>query len=85
MMVRFTRHARARMMERGIGEEEVWATVCEPLDVVRGRHGRTLFTRHFVPCYYIVAVVEQANEDLIVITVLRVDRERVLRYGFIRV
>lgn len=84
MRIRLSRHARARMSERGISEDEVIATLINPLEVVRGRYGRELFTRHFGPCDYVVVVVERADEDLIVVTVLKVDRERALRYGFTR-
>ena len=85
MRIRISRHARARMSERGVSEDEVIATLTNPLDIVRGRYGRELFTRHFGPCDYVVVVAERTDEDLIVVTVLRVDRERALRYGFIRV
>ena len=83
--VHITRHARSRMEERGISEEEVLLALSSPLEVIRGHHGRELFTRHDPVCRYIVVVVERADEALIVITALRVDRERVLRYGFTRV
>ena len=83
--VHITRHARSRMEERGISEGEVLLALSSPLEVIRGHHGRELFTRHDSVCRYIVAVVERAGEALIVITALRVDRERALRYGFTRV
>jgi len=73
------------MEERGITEDEVKTTLMRPLEIVKGKYGRELFTRHFRPCYYVVVVVERADEDLIVVTALKVDRERVLRYGFTRV
>ena len=62
--------------------EEVLRTIERPMGVVVVRYGRRAYTRHFEGCMYIVVIAERVEEDLIVVTVLRVDRRRVLRYGF---
>jgi len=83
-MARYSAHAKRRMLERSISEEEVRATVDHPLETVQTRYGRTAACAKAEE-KYIVVVLEQGAGDLIVATALKVDKERARRYGFNRV
>jgi len=85
-MVRYSSHAQRRMHERGVTKAEVEGVLRRPLAVKETRYGRR------VACgspddrdKYTVVIFEENAEDLIVITALKVDRDRLERYGFTRV
>jgi uncharacterized DUF497 family protein len=80
--VRLSAHAVKRMAERGISTEEVKLTLDSPTEVMMVRHGRRAACRHFPECQYVVVIFEAAEEELIVVTAVKVDEERVRRYGF---
>ncbi len=82
MPVRFSTHVIKRMVERGISADEVRATLGSPIEITMVRYGRRAACRHFPECYYVVVIFEPVEEELIVVTVVRVNEERVRRYGF---
>ena len=73
------------MAERGISADEVEVTLDSPVEVTTVRYGRRAACRHFPECHYVVVIFEPVEEELIVVTAVRVDEERVRRYGFSRV
>lgn len=83
-MARYSAHAKRRMLERSISEEEVRAAINDPMDTVETRYGRTAVCARSAE-KYIVVVLEKASGELIVVTALKVDKERARRYGFRRV
>ena len=83
-MVRFSAHAKRRMLERSISEAEVEAAMEDPLDTVETRYGREAVCASSAG-KYLVVVLEKTSGELIVVTALKVDKERARRYGFNRV
>ena len=83
-MVKYSAHARSRMLERSISEPEVQAAVDSPLETIKTRHGRTAVCAGSAG-KYLVVVLEKSGGELIVVTALKVDKERARRYGFDRV
>ncbi len=84
-MAKYSSHARKRMLERSITVREVESTLAYPLEVVQTRYGRRAACRRLAGGKYLVAVFEGAGEDFIVVTAVRVDKNRVRRYGFTQV
>ena len=74
-----------RMVERGISPNEVYEVLEKPLDTTSVRFGRKACTRHFSNCHYVVVVIDQKDQDLIVVTAIRTNRKGALRYGFTRI
>lgn len=73
------------MREREITKEEVIETLGAPLETRELRFGRQGAIRHLVGDSFLVVIAERSNEDLIVVTALKVNRDRVRRYGFARI
>jgi hypothetical protein len=82
-MIGYSGHALRRMRERGVTKSEIENAILHPLAVRETRYGRK------VACggpdagmKYTVVISEQSGEDFIVVTSLKVDKERLQRYGF---
>ena len=71
------------MRERWISKSDVEETLSHPLDVTETRHGRKAALGRLDAGKFIVVIFEGLDEDLIVVTSLKVDRDRLERYGFI--
>ena len=84
-MVKYSSHARKRMLERSITEEEVKGALEHPLEVIQIRYGRKAACGRLPRGKYVVVIFEEAEQDFIVVTAVEVDRNRVRRYGFTRV
>jgi Domain of unknown function (DUF4258) len=84
-MVRYTSHARERMKERSITEAEVEETLARPLEVVPTRYARSAACTMREHGRCLVVIFERSQEDFLVVTALKVDRDRARRFGFTRV
>jgi len=85
MEIKFSAHALKRVKERKLSIQEVKLTVEEPIETIHAKYGRKVSCKHFIPCRYLVVVYESLNEGLIVVTALKINRERALKYGFTRI
>ena len=83
-MIRFSQHALKRAEERGIDLSQVELVIREPLEVIDVKFGRKAAFRQLGE-KYLVAVYEEQNDEIVVVTALKVDKERLRRYGFSRV
>ena len=72
------------MLERSITVPEVQETVDGPLETIQTKHGRTAVCARSA-AKYLVVVLEKSGGELIVVTALKVDKERARRYGFNRI
>jgi hypothetical protein len=84
-MVSYVSHARERMKERSIAEAEVGETLARPLEVVPTRYGRSAACTVQEGGRCLVVIFERSQEDFLVVTALKVDRDRARRLGFTRV
>jgi hypothetical protein len=84
-VARYSSHAERRMRERNISKTEVEQTLAHPLEIVETRYGRKAACRRVDSGYCLVVIFEGMAEELIVVTALKVNTERVRRYGFTRV
>jgi hypothetical protein len=84
-MIRFSTHAEHRMREREISHEEISETLVRPDEIREMRYGRHGAFKRLVGGNFLVVIFERYNEDLIVVTALKVDESRVKRYGFTRI
>ncbi|MBE8540068.1 DUF4258 domain-containing protein [Geoglobus acetivorans] len=80
-MIRFSGHALRRAEERGIDPEQVELVIREPAEVIHVKFGRKAAFRKFGE-KYVVVIYEERNNEIVVVTTLKVDKERLIRYGF---
>ena len=71
MHVRFTRHARQRMMQRHVTEREVIDVLEAPDELVDGDMGETIAVRRLLRDELHVIYEEGADDTCLVITVFR--------------
>ena len=83
-MIRFSKHSLRRAEERGITLEQIELVVQEPSEVIDVKFGRKAAFRQFGE-KYVVVIYEERNNEIVVVTTLKVDRERLIRYGFVGV
>ncbi len=83
-MIRLSEHAIERAKERGIDLNHVELTVREPVEVINVKFGRKAAFKQFGE-KYVVVIYEERNDEIIVVTTLKVDKERLKRYGFSRI
>ena len=81
MRVVISEHARRRAEERGIEEGLIRDVLEDPEDVITVKFGRRAAYRQ-VRDKYVVVIFEEQKDEIVVVTTLRVDRERLRRYGF---
>lgn len=80
----FSEHALKRMRERGIPEEWVGEVINNAEETINARFDRRASFKKFGDIYAIVIYEEKVN-NIVVVTILKVDRERLKRYGFSRI
>ncbi|MDI3497895.1 DUF4258 domain-containing protein [Archaeoglobus sp.] len=81
MKIVISEHAKRRAEERGIDEETIRSVLEEPLDVIKVKFGRKAAYRQFGE-KYVVVIFEEQKDEIVVVTTLKVDKERLKRYGF---
>jgi hypothetical protein len=62
-MSRYSTHARRRMLERGITQEDVEETLSLPLETIEIRYGRKAASRHLPTCNYVVVVFKTMGKS----------------------
>lgn len=77
-------HARKRAEERGIRLELIENVLKSPEGLAKVKFGRKIAYKK-IEDKYIVVVFEERKDEIVVITTLKVDRERLERYGFGRI
>jgi len=80
----FSKHAVERARERGIPEEWAAEVINHADETINVKFGRKASFRKFGKSY-VVVIYEQGIDKIVVVTMLKVDRERLKRYGFSRV
>lgn len=73
------------MREREITKEEVSVTLALSTETKEMRKARQGAFRHLGGDSYLVVIFERHDEDFIIVTALKVDRNRLKKYGFARV
>lgn len=76
-MIRFSIHAEQRMHETEISKEEISETLLRPAETRGLRYGRHEVFKRLTRDSFLVLIFEKRNEDLIVVTALKVDESRV--------
>lgn len=82
-MIGYSVHAEKRMRERGITKEEIGESLARPLETREMRYGRQGVCRHLTGDSFLVVIVEKRGEEDL--TALKVNSDRVRRYGITRV
>ncbi len=82
--IRFSEHALKRMEERGIDIELAELAVKEPSGVVEVKFGRKACYRK-LDGYFLVIIFEEQKDEIVIVTVVKVDDVRLKRYGFNRI
>ncbi len=79
-------HAVKRLEERGLTFEQVKSTVEGAREIINVRYGRKAAFKQFGDRYVVVVYEELKEKDeIVVVTTLKVDKERLKRYGFSRI
>ena len=73
------------MHDRRISKEEINETLLRPAETRQLRYVRQGVFKRLTGDSFLIVVFEKSNEDLIVVTALKVDERRVKRYGFTRI
>lgn len=84
-MIRYSEHAEKRLVERSILAKDVESTIRKPLELVPVRYGRYAVAGSLPTGKFLVVVYGQEEEDFIVITAVKANKEGARRYGFTRV
>jgi hypothetical protein len=72
MQIRYTRHARKRMIERHVSEHEVSETIESPDDIISGTEGETIALRRFAR-HVVRVIFQELDEDAVLVyTVIKV-------------
>ncbi len=82
--IRVSAHALKRLEEREIDIELIEQVIIEPFEVIDVKFGRKAAYRG-VNGYYLVVIFEEQKDEIVVVTVLKVDNVRLNRYGFSRI
>lgn len=77
-------HAKRRAKDRDIPTSDIVKVIVDQVETIEVRFGRKASFRH-VACFYLVAIYEVQKDKIVVVSVVRVDRRRLRRYGFARV
>ncbi|HXW94083.1 MAG TPA: DUF4258 domain-containing protein [Nitrososphaerales archaeon] len=81
-MIRYSEHAGKRLAERSIQVRDVEIAIRNILDLVQVRYGRFAVCGLLPSGKFVVVVYEKEEEDFIVITAVKTNREGARRYGF---
>ncbi len=73
-----------RIKEREVDIEFVEQVIKEPLEVIDVKFGRKAAYRK-LDGYYLIVVFEEQKDEIVIVTVLKVDDARLNRYGFNRI
>ena len=84
MKIRFSRHALNRAKERSIDLKQIEEVLRNPTETIDVKFGRKASYRQYND-KFIVVIFEEHDDEIVVVTVLRVDKERLRGYGFSRV
>ena len=84
MEIEFSKHSLKRAEERGINISDVKRVLEEPEETITVKFGRKAAYKQFGG-KYIVVIFEEQKDEIVVVTILRVDKERLKRCGFSRV
>lgn len=76
-----SKHALKRARERGIPEKWISEVIRDPEETINVKFGRTASYKRF-STEYVVLIYEERADKIVVVTILKVDRERLKRYGF---
>jgi len=82
--IRVSAHALKRLEERDIDIEHIEQVIIEPFEVIDVKFGRKAAYRE-LNGYYLVVIFEEQKDEIVVVTVLKVDDVRLNRYGFSRI
>lgn len=74
-------HAKKRAEERGISLEWIREVLENPEGLANVKFGRKIAYKK-IEEKYVVVIFEERKDEILVITTLKVDRERLGRYGF---
>jgi hypothetical protein len=81
MRILISEHAKRRAEERKITVEQVGDVIRQPVEIIEVKFGRKAAYREYGD-KYVVVIFEEQKDEIVVVTTLRVDRERLKRYGF---
>ena len=81
-MIRYSEHAEKRLTERSILVRDIESAIRNPLDLVQVRYGRLAVCGLLPGGKFVVVVYEKEEEDFIVVTAVKTNREGARRYGF---
>ncbi len=83
-IIRVSEHALKRIKERDVDIELIEQVLKEPPEVIDVKFGRKAVYRE-LDGYYLVVIFEEQKDEIVVVTVLKVDDVRLNRYGFNRI
>ncbi|AGK60904.1 hypothetical protein Asulf_00897 [Archaeoglobus sulfaticallidus PM70-1] len=84
MNIRLSNHALHRANDRGIRREDIELTIREAEEIIEVKFGRKAAFRQFGD-KFLVVIFEEQKDEIVVVTELKVDKERLKRYGFSRI
>ena len=84
-MIAYSRHAKERIAERRIKPEDVQRAISEPFELIGARYGRFAACLELQRSSYLTVIYEREDEDFLVVTAVKVNREGAKRFGFTRV
>jgi len=83
-IIRVSEHALKRIEEREIDIELIQQVIKDPLEMIDVKFGRKAAYKELKD-YYLVVIFEEQKDEIVVVTVLKVDDVRLNRYGFNRI
>ncbi len=83
-IIRISKHALKRINERDIEIKLVEQVINEPFEVTEVKFGRKAAYRE-IENHYLVVIFEEQKDEIVIVTVLKVDYVRLNRYGFSRI
>ena len=84
-IIRFSNYALARINEREIDIELVRLSINEPVETIDVKFNRKACYRKIADSFadsFIVVIFEEQKDEIVIVTVLKVDNTRLIRYGF---
>ena len=83
-IISVSEHALKRINERDVEIELIEQVINQPLEVIDVKFGRKAAYRDFKG-HYLVVIFEEQKDEIVVVTVLKVDDVRLNKYGFNRI
>ena len=84
-LIRYSDHAQKRMVERSISTKDIETAIGSPLEVIPVRYGRHAVYNLLPGERFLVVIYEQEEEDFIVVTAVKTNKEGARRVGFTRI